>query len=91
VYAYPLQLRFTLLALAPQIRAVDAQGCLVGYVRQKLLELREQVTVFADEGKTRPLYFLEADRVIDWSAQYAIRRADGSPVGTFGGASVYIW
>lgn len=78
---YPLQLSFKLLALAPQIFVRDAAGQTRMYVKQKLLKLKEQVTVFADEGQTQTLYHIAADRVIDWSAQYHFSTADGRRIG----------
>jgi uncharacterized protein YxjI len=81
-FAYPLQLKFKLLALAPQIYVRDAQGSLLGYVRQKLLALREAVTVFADEAQTQPLFAIKADRVFDFRARYDMfRMPDGTQVG----------
>ena len=49
---YPLQLSFKLLALAPQIYVRDRAGQLRMYVKQKLLKLKEQVTVFAARSDT---------------------------------------
>ncbi len=67
---YPLTLTFKLLALASQIYVRDASGGTVGYVKQKLLKLKEDINVFADENQTRLLFNIKADRVIDFSAQY---------------------
>lgn len=69
---FPLNLSFKILALAPQVYVRDASGNLQMYVKQKLLKLKESVTVFADEQQTRPIYTINADRVIDWSAKYTI-------------------
>lgn len=79
---YPLQLSFKLLALAPQIYVRDAAGQLRMYVKQKLLKLKEQVTVFADEAQTVPLYHIKADRVIDFNARYDITAPDGRSLGS---------
>ena len=79
---YPLNLSFKLLALAPQIYVRDAAGQLRMYVKQKLLKLKEQVTIFADEGQTIPLYHIKADRVIDFNARYNISSPDGRELGS---------
>ena len=42
---YPLNLSFKLLALASQIYVRDANGNLIGYVKQKLLKLKEDINV----------------------------------------------
>lgn len=79
---YPIHLSFKLLALSPQIYVRDAAGQLRMYVKQKLLKLKEQVTVFADEAQTVPLYHIKADRVIDFNARYNITTPDGRPLGS---------
>jgi hypothetical protein len=79
---FPLSLSFKVLALAPQISAVDADGELQFYVRQKLLKFKESVEVFADTEQRRLLYTIKADRVIDWSAKYAIADATGKALGS---------
>lgn len=78
---YPLTFSFKILALAPQISVRDAQGQLLLYVKQKFLKLKESVTVFADEGQTQPLFFINADRVLDISARYHITDAQGQSLG----------
>ncbi len=78
---FPLQLRFKIMAISPQISVTDSAGRLLMYVKQKAFKLKEAVTVFADEAQTRPLYRIQADRVIDISAQYAITDETGQQVG----------
>lgn len=78
---YPLKLSFKLLALASQIYIRDANGDLLGYVKQKLLKLKEDINVFADEQQTQHLYNIKADRVLDFSAKYNFTDAQGNPVG----------
>ena len=79
---FPLDLRFKLMAIASQISVTDAQGRLIYYVRQKAFKLKEAVTVFADEGQTRAVYRIAADRILDISASYRIEDAGGAEVGT---------
>lgn len=79
---YPITLTFKLLALASQIYVRDADGNLLGYVKQKLLKLKEDVNVFADENQTRLLYNIKADRVIDFSAKYNFTDAQGRFLGS---------
>jgi hypothetical protein len=78
---FPLDLRFKIIAIAPQISVLDATGQLTCYVRQKAFKLKEAVTVFGDAAQTRPLYRIEADRVIDFSATYHISETSGRPMG----------
>ncbi len=78
---YPLNLSFKIIAFNPQVLVTDAAGQTVAYVKQKALKLREDVTIFADEGQQRPLFRINANRILDFNANYAITAADGSAVG----------
>jgi len=78
---YPIDLNFKLLALASQIYIRDANGNLMGYVKQKLLKLKEDINVFTDESQTHILYNIKADRVIDFSAKYTFRDGSGNVIG----------
>jgi hypothetical protein len=79
--AYPLDLRFKLIAIASQIYVRDATGSLRYYVKQKAFKLKEAVTVFADEAQRTPLYTIAADRVLDLSARYHITSGAGRALG----------
>ncbi len=79
--AYPLTLSFKFLTISSYIRVVDATGQLVSYVKQRAFRLKEDVTIFADETQTQPVYHIKADRVIDIGATYSISSADGRPLG----------
>lgn len=78
---YPLNLSFKIIAIAPQIKVTDALGQTVLYVRQKALALREDVRIFADEQQQQQLYQLNADRILDWSANYRVRTVEGLDLG----------
>jgi hypothetical protein len=78
---YPLELTFKLWAFAPQISVVDAQGSLQFYVKQKLFKLKEAITVFADAERNQPLYYIKADRIIDFSARYEFTDANNYNIG----------
>jgi hypothetical protein len=70
------------MALSPQLAITDASGNLVYYVKQKLFKLKEAVTVFADREQTQPLYQINADRVIDFSARYHFTDTAGNALGS---------
>ncbi|MBD2355936.1 hypothetical protein H6G41_15125 [Tolypothrix sp. FACHB-123] len=78
---YPLELTFKFWALAPQISIVDNQSNLLFYVKQKLFKLKEAITIFADVEQTRPLYYIKADRIIDFSARYNFSDSNGKEIG----------
>ena len=79
---YPIDLSFKLMALASQIRVTDANGQMLGYVKQKLFKLKNEITVFSDEAQTTPLFGIKADRIIDFSAKYNFTDAKGAPLGS---------
>lgn len=79
---YPLQLTFKMFALSSQVSVTDAQGNLIFYVKQKAFKLKEAVTVFADEAQTQPLYQINADKVIDFSARYHFTDRNNQQVGS---------
>ncbi len=78
---YPLSLSFKLLALASQIYIRDADGNLLGYVKQKLFKLKEDINVFADEGQTQHLFNIKADKILDFSANYRFTNSQGNQIG----------
>jgi len=79
---FPLSLSFKLLALANQIYVRDANGNLLGYVKQKMFKLKEDINIFADEQQTQLLFNIKADRMIDWSANYSFTDNRGSFLGS---------
>ena len=89
---FPLEIRFRLVALAARVAVYDATGAVRYFMRQKAFKLREDVTIFADEAETTPVAYIRADRVIDFSAQYHVTDASGTPLGVVrrrGGASLW--
>jgi uncharacterized protein YxjI len=79
---YPAHFLFKVLALSPQLAVTDANENLVYYVKQKMFKLKEEVTVFADREQTQPLYKINADRVIDFSARYHFSDTAGVGLGS---------
>jgi len=79
---YPINFSFKILAIASQIYIRDANGGLIGYVKQKLFKLKEDINVFADENQTQLLFNIKADRVLDFSAKYNFTDARGNFLGS---------
>jgi hypothetical protein len=78
---YPLQFRFKILALAPQIYLVDSNGRNLLYIKQKLFKFKEHIEIFTDESRSTKVAEIRADRVIDWSAKYNFTDAVGRQIG----------
>jgi len=81
---YPIDFSFKLLAIASQIYIRDANGSLIGYVKQKLLKLKEDINVYTDENQlaTGLLFNIKADRVLDFSAKYNFTNGEGHFLGS---------
>jgi hypothetical protein len=79
--SYPLKIRFKKIALSRQLSVEDSSGRLLMYVKMKAFKLREAITVFADREQSRALYTIQADRIIDFSANYHIRDMNGTDMG----------
>lgn len=79
---YPLQLSFKIMAIARQLSVMDAGGRLLFYVKQKAFKLKESITIFSDAEQTQPLFTINADRVIDFSASYQFADMRGTPLGS---------
>lgn len=69
---FPLDVRFKILTLVPQLYITDAAQRPFAYVRKKLWAFKEDITVFNDDTMSRPLYRINADRVIDFRASYRL-------------------
>jgi uncharacterized protein YxjI len=80
-FSFPLTLRFKIIALAPQVFVEDSRGQLLLYVKQKLLKLKEEVNVYRDKAQTDRAYRVNADRIIDFNADYAISNQSGQAIG----------
>lgn len=78
---YPLQLRFKIIAIAPQIYIDDASGNTAMYVKQKAFKLKEDITVYADDQQNVERFKIKADRIIDFNASYGFSDANGRELG----------
>ncbi|MDR3635408.1 MAG: hypothetical protein P4L84_16505 [Isosphaeraceae bacterium] len=58
--------------LGAAFRLTTPDGRLLAYSKQKAFKLREDIRVYADEAMTTELLFIQADRVIDFSAAYTV-------------------
>ena len=79
---YPIDLRFKLLTLGQRISATDASGKTLMFVKQKMFKLKEKVEVYSDSTQSRLLFRIEADRVLDFSANYSFTDSSGNSWGS---------
>lgn len=69
------QLQQKVLAVAQQYRILDASGDLVGYVKQKVLKLKEDIRVFADDSMQKEVLHIMQKQVLDFSGTFAVSDA----------------
>ncbi len=78
--------RLTMMVNRYEIRAVGPDGApgeLLAMAQQKRMALREQVTFFADEARTVPVFGFRARQRMDLGATYDVTDAAGRPIGWF--------
>ncbi|QDV65771.1 hypothetical protein Mal65_49440 [Crateriforma conspicua] len=79
---YPIELSFKLLTFGQRISATDASGKLLMFVKQKMFRFKEQVEIFSDQQQTHLLFRIDADRMIDFSANYHFTDPQGNDWGS---------
>jgi uncharacterized protein YxjI len=76
----------TLMVNRYEIRSTDAswgQGPLIALAQQKRMAFKEQVTFYADEARTQPVFGFKARTRMDLSATYDVTDSTGAPIGSF--------
>ena len=78
--------KITMMVNRYEIRAVDAngnEGLLIAVAQQKRMAFKEQVTFYADEARTQPVFGFKARQRMDLNATYDVTDASGTPIGSF--------
>jgi uncharacterized protein YxjI len=60
-----------------------SEGPLLAFAQQKRMAFKEQVTLYADDTKQRPVLGFKARQVIDLGATYDVTDAAGAAIGLF--------
>lgn len=71
--------RYELVAVNPD----GSTGALMGFAEQKKMALKEQVTFFSDETRTRAVFGFRARKVMDLGSGYDITDEAGQQIGFF--------
>ncbi len=74
---YPLNFLFKISTLSSDFTITDTEGNFVGYVRQKLLKIKEEVKVFSDESRTQELFNINATKWLDFNSTYNVTDVNG--------------
>lgn len=79
---FPIKFVFNVSTFANDFSALDSNGNMVAYVKQKLFKLKEDISVFNNGSPSASeMYRIKADRWIDFSAAYSITYANGAELG----------
>ena len=81
---YPIELRFKLLTFGQRITATDASGKMLMFIKQKMFKLKEKVEIYNDDSQSNLMFTIQADRIIDFSANYHFTDAVGNQWGSVG-------
>jgi uncharacterized protein YxjI len=65
---FPVQFTFKIGTLSNDFLVEDAMGNDIGYVRQKMLKLIDEVVVYDNALKSNALFTIKANKWIDFSA-----------------------
>jgi uncharacterized protein YxjI len=83
---FALVQKITMMVNRYEIRATDENGqvgALLAVAQQKRAAFKEQVTFYADESRSTPLFSFKARQRLDVGATYDVLDASGRPIGSF--------
>jgi len=83
---FTIKQKITMMVNRYEIRSVDAEGAegpVIAMAQQKRMAFKEQVTFYADEARTQPVFGFKARQRMDLGATYDVTDATGTPIGTF--------
>ena len=72
------------LALGKKYYIYDSQGNLIGFVKQKLFKLKEDIRIFTDESMTHELLKVKQKNILDWSGTFKVKDPVGVKIGYVG-------
>jgi uncharacterized protein YxjI len=83
---FTIKQKITMMVNRYEIRSVDAnggEGPVIAVAQQKRMAFKEQVTFYADEARTQPVFGFKARQRMDLAATYDVTDATGTPIGSF--------
>ncbi|MCU1618619.1 MAG: uncharacterized protein JWR66_4189 [Modestobacter sp.] len=86
VPAFFIKQRITVMVNRYEILAANpdgSEGPLLAFAEQKRMKLKEEVTFFADEAKTRRVFSFKARQRLDVHAEHDVLDEQGVPLGMF--------
>tara|TARA_R110002012_G_scaffold322096_1_gene555324 strand:+ start:7620 stop:8219 length:600 start_codon:yes stop_codon:yes gene_type:complete len=79
--SFPIKFVFHISTFSNDFTATDATGKTIAFVKQKLFKLKEDVSVFQNESKSKLLFKINADTWIDFSTAYEFTNSEGIVLG----------
>lgn len=76
----PITLSFKLLSLTNHIQILSSSGNLLGYARQKMFKLKEDLRILSPQDNE--IYNIQADRIWDFSPTYSIFKSPSAKLGS---------
>jgi hypothetical protein len=66
------QARSRVFDISPKFFFLDTHGRTIGFTKQKLFKLKEDIRLFADETMAQELLTIKARKILDWSSNYDV-------------------
>jgi uncharacterized protein YxjI len=86
VQAFFVKQRITVMVNRYEILAANpdgTEGQLIAFAEQKRMTLKEEVVFFADEAKSRRVFWFKARQRLDVHAEHDVYDENGTPIGMF--------
>lgn len=83
---FAVKQRYTMMVNRYEIRALGPngeEGPILAMAQQKRMAFKEEVTFYADEQRTIPVFSFKARKRLDLAATYDVFDAQGTPIGQF--------
>jgi uncharacterized protein YxjI len=83
---FTVRQKITMMVNRYEIRTLDAagiEGPIIAVAQQKRMAFKEQVTFYADEARTQPVFGFKARRRMDLAATYDVTDSAGASIGWF--------
>ncbi|WBX75990.1 hypothetical protein PG911_15285 [Tenacibaculum ovolyticum] len=78
---FPVNFEFKTSSLANDFTATDSSSKTIAYVRQKMFKLKEDISVYDNETKSKINYKIKADKWLDFSTAYSFSDDKGLEFG----------
>ena len=72
------------LAIGRKYYIYDSQGKLIGFVKQKIFKLKEDIRIFSDETMLHELLKIKQKNILDWSGTFKVKDPIGARLGFVG-------